>query len=40
MSDVNEWVVREYFEALGYFVSQPCKYTVGGAASKTCGRGN
>lgn len=34
MSDVNEWVVREYFEALGYFVSQPCKYSVSGRRRK------
>lgn len=27
MSAVNEWIAREYFEALGYLVSQPCKYT-------------
>ncbi len=27
MSAVNEWIAREYFEALGYMVSQPCKYT-------------
>ena len=26
MSAVNEWVVREYFEALGFLVSQPRKY--------------
>lgn len=26
MSAVNEWIVREYFEHLGYLVSQPCKY--------------
>jgi hypothetical protein len=26
MSGVNEWVTREYFEALGFWVSQPCKY--------------
>ncbi|MDE0837665.1 MAG: hypothetical protein OSB41_01295 [Kiritimatiellae bacterium] len=34
MSDVNEWVVREYFEEQGYLVSQPCKYTVGGRREK------
>lgn len=28
MSSVNEWVVREYFETLGYLVSQPVKYLV------------
>lgn len=27
MSAVNEWIAREYFESLGYLVSQPCKYT-------------
>jgi hypothetical protein len=26
MSAVNEWIVREYFEARGYLVSQPRKY--------------
>ena len=26
MSAVNEWIAREYFESLGYLVSQPCKY--------------
>lgn len=26
MSAVNEWIAREYFEHLGYLVSQPCKY--------------
>lgn len=26
MSAVNEQIVREYFEHLGYFVTQPCKY--------------
>jgi len=30
MSAVNEWVVREYFEILGYLVSQPRKYVVPG----------
>ena len=30
MSAVNEWVVREYFELLGYFVNQPCKFIVPG----------
>ncbi|MFC1498727.1 hypothetical protein ACFLS1_09715 [Verrucomicrobiota bacterium] len=30
MSAVNEWVVREYFESLGYLVSQPRKYNVPG----------
>jgi len=27
MSAVNEAIAREYFEVLGYLVSQPCKYT-------------
>ncbi len=26
MSAVNEQIVRDYFEHLGYFVNQPCKY--------------
>ena len=26
MSAVNEWIAREYFEQLGYLVTQPCKY--------------
>ena len=26
MSAVNEWIVREYFEQLGFLTSQPCKY--------------
>jgi hypothetical protein len=30
MSAVSEWIAREYFEALGYLVSQPCKHTVPG----------
>jgi hypothetical protein len=30
MASVNECIVREYFEALGYMVSQPCKYHVMG----------
>jgi hypothetical protein len=30
MSAVNEWVAREYFEALGYLVTQPRKFTVPG----------
>jgi hypothetical protein len=28
MSAVSEWIVREYFEALGFLVQQPRKYTV------------
>jgi hypothetical protein len=30
VSAVNEWVVREYFESLGYLVNQPCKYLPAG----------
>lgn len=30
MSSVNEWIVREYFESLGYLVIQPCKYSAAG----------
>ena len=30
MATVSEWIVREYFEILGYMVSQPCKYHVTG----------
>jgi hypothetical protein len=30
VSTVNEWVVREYFESLGYLVNQPCKYISSG----------
>jgi hypothetical protein len=32
MSAVNEWIVREYFEFLGFFVIQPRKYQVPGRA--------
>lgn len=28
MSAVNDWIVREYFEALGFLVQQPHKYQV------------
>ncbi len=34
MASVNEWVVREYFEMLGYLVSQPRKYVVPGRQKK------
>jgi len=34
MSAVNEWVVREYFELLGYLVCQPRKYLVPGRQKK------
>lgn len=30
MSAVNEWVVREYFESLGFLTSQPRKYVAVG----------
>lgn len=30
MSSVSETIVREYFEMLGYLVSQPCKYAPSG----------
>jgi len=30
MSAVNEWIVREYFESLGYLTGQPRKYSVPG----------
>ena len=30
MSHVSETIVREYFESLGFVVSQPCKYLVPG----------
>lgn len=30
MASVSEWIVREYFEHLGYMVIQPCKYFVTG----------
>lgn len=30
MASVNEWIAREYFEMLGYMVTQPCKYSVTG----------
>ncbi len=28
MSAVSEWIVREYFEAFGFLVREPCKYQV------------
>lgn len=34
MSAVNELIVREYFETLGYLVSQPRKYVVPGRQKK------
>jgi len=30
MASVSEWIAREYFEMLGFMVSQPCKYSVVG----------
>ena len=30
MAAVSEWIVREYFEWLGYLVSQPRKHVVPG----------
>lgn len=30
MTSVNEWIVREYFEILGYLVNQPRKHSVPG----------
>lgn len=35
MTSVNEWIVREYFETLGYLVSQPRKYVVSGKQKKS-----
>ena len=34
MPAINESIVREYFETLGYLVSQPCKYGVPGRHKK------
>lgn len=34
MSAVNEQIVREYFEGLGYLVTQPCKYVSVGRNKK------
>ena len=34
MSSVNDWVVREYFEQLGFLVCQPRKYSVPGRPKK------
>ncbi|MDA0990206.1 MAG: hypothetical protein O3A51_05585 [Verrucomicrobia bacterium] len=34
MSAVTETIVKEYFESLGYLISQPRKYTVPGRAKK------
>ena len=35
MSSVNEWIVREYFESLGFLVRQPRKYQVAARARMT-----
>lgn len=35
MTAVNEWIAREYFELLGYLVSQPRKYAVPGRQKKS-----
>lgn len=34
MANVSEWVVREYFEMLGYLVLQPRKYVASGRQKK------
>lgn len=34
MSAVSELIAREYFEELGYLVSQPCKYSASGRAKR------
>jgi hypothetical protein len=34
MSAVNDLIVREYFEAQGFWVSQPCKYSSQGRAKR------
>jgi hypothetical protein len=34
VSAVNEWIVREYFESLGFLVGQPRKYVVPGRQKK------
>jgi hypothetical protein len=34
VSAVSEWIAREYFESLGYLVSQPRKYIVPGRQKK------
>ncbi len=34
MSAVNDFIAREFFESLGYFVSQPCKHTAPGRHKK------
>ncbi|MDO9540701.1 MAG: hypothetical protein Q7J98_00055 [Kiritimatiellia bacterium] len=34
MASVSEWIAREYFEMLGYMVTQPCKYSVTGRSKR------
>lgn len=34
MSFINDLIVREYFEAQGFLVSQPCKYSSSGRAKR------
>jgi hypothetical protein len=34
LAAVSEWIVREYFESLGFFVGQPRKYVVPGRQKK------
>ena len=34
MSGLNETIVREYFETLGFAVTQPCKYVTPGKRKK------
>ena len=34
MASVNEWIVREYFESIGFLVRQPRKYQVPSRSSK------
>ncbi len=35
MSAMSEWIVREYFEALGFLVRQPCKHEVAARNKRT-----
>jgi hypothetical protein len=34
MASVSESIAREYFELLGFMVSQPCKYVTPGQSKK------
>lgn len=34
MASISEWIVKEYFEMLGYMTSQPCKYYVIGRSKR------